>query len=99
MEWLLDRAFRVPGTDIRFGLDAIIGLMPGIGDGASSLISGLFVLAAIHAGVEKRVIGQMLANILIDLVVGSIPVVGDLFDVAHKANTKNLALLRAALKR
>jgi hypothetical protein len=97
LEYWLDRAFRVPGTDNRFGGDAIIGLIPGIGDSANGVIFGVLILAALRAGAPKRITGKMVLNVVIDWLVGLIPVVGDLFDVAHRANTKNLVLLQGIL--
>ncbi len=94
LEFWLDRAFRVPGTNYRFGLDALIGLIPGVGDLATGAISGAFVLAAMRQGAPIGLIMRMCWNILVDLVLGAIPLVGDLFDLAHKANTKNLPLLK-----
>jgi hypothetical protein len=90
---LLDNAFSVPGTRIRFGLDALIGLVPGIGDAVGALFSGYVILQASRLGAPKSVISRMITNVAIDTVVGWIPVLGDLFDVGWKANLKNLALL------
>lgn len=94
---LLDSAVRIPGTNVRVGLDALIGLIAGVGDTATALVSGVFILAAIRAGAPKRVIAEMAANILLDWLIGAIPIAGDIFDVAFRANARNLALLRAAL--
>ena len=94
LEFWLDRAFRIPGTNIRFGLDALIGLIPGVGDLATGAISLGFVLAAMRQGAPFSLILRMCWNILVDLILGAIPIVGDVFDVAHKANTKKLRLLR-----
>ena len=92
---LLDDRFRIPGTDVRFGLDPIIGILfPGAGDavtGAGSI--GLLALA-LRRGVPASVLRKMVLNIAIDAVFGSLPVVGDVFDVAFKANRRNLELLR-----
>ena len=89
----LDSAVRVPGTNIRFGLDAVIGLVPGVGDLAGAAIAGYIVLAAARQGASAALLARMLLNVAIDTVVGSVPVLGDLFDVAWRANTKNVALL------
>ncbi len=91
--YLMDEAFRVPGTRFRFGWDPIIGLVPGIGDAASSLLSLGIFWAAFRSGVPKIIKARMLLNLIIDTLVGTIPVLGDLFDVAWKANMRNLALL------
>lgn len=90
---ILDSAVGVPGTPLRIGLDAILGLIPGGGDVAGAALSGYIVLTAARLGAPKAVIGRMLLNVLVDTAVGAIPVLGDLFDVAYKANMKNVALL------
>ena len=90
---LLDSAFRVPGTRIRFGLDAIIGLIPGIGD----LSAQVFAIAILATGLRLRVPlvvqARMVLNAAIDMVLGLVPFLGDLVDIAWKANLRNLALL------
>lgn len=92
---LLDDRFRIPGTDFRFGLDPIIGLLfPGIGDavtGAGSI--GLLALA-LRRGVPRVILLRMLFNILIDVLLGALPVIGDIFDAAWKSNRRNLELIR-----
>lgn len=90
----LDGLFRVPGTDWRFGLDALVGMIPGVGDAATSLASFSILVAAVRYRVPKIVILRMALNLAIDYAVGAIPVVGDAFDFVWKANTKNLHLLR-----
>jgi Domain of unknown function (DUF4112) len=90
---LLDNRFRVPGTDMRFGLDPIVGLFPLLGDIATPLFGLVIVVHAFRMGIPAIVQARMLANILIDSAVGAVPVVGDLFDFAWKSNTMNLALL------
>ena len=92
---LLDDVFVVPGTQIRFGLDPIIGLFPGIGDGLSAACSWLMVLEAGMLGAPKLVLLRMGANLLIDTVIGIVPFVGDLADFAIKSNRKNLQLLQS----
>lgn len=82
------------GTNIRFGLDALIGLILGFGDMATGAISLAFVLAAMRQGEPFSFILEMGWNILVDLVLGALPIVGDIFHVTHKANTENLSLLR-----
>lgn len=96
---LLDEQFRIPGTSVRFGLDGLIGLVPGLGDMAATLVSLYVVARARDLGVPASVLARMAGNILIDTVVGAIPVAGDVFDVAFKANRRNLNLLRRALDR
>ena len=90
---LLDEAIRIPGTNIRFGLDALLGLIPGLGDVSGGLMGAYALVAAARLGAPPSVIARMLLNIGIDTVVGAVPVLGDLFDVGWKANSRNLALL------
>ena len=90
----MDRAFKIPGTPIRVGLDAIIGLLPVGGDVVTGLIqAGIVLVAMIRYRVPKPIAARMAANVLLDIAVGSIPLVGDVFDVFFKANTRNLQLL------
>jgi hypothetical protein len=90
---LLDRQFRVPGTSIRFGLDPILGLLPVGGDVIAALGSGYILYVAWRNGTPGALLGRMLANVAVDTVVGSVPVLGDLFDAGWKANARNVALL------
>ena len=92
---VLDEAIRIPGTNIRIGLDALLGLLPGGGDIAGGVFSGLIILQAARAGAPTPVLGRMLANVAIDVVVGAIPILGDLFDVAWRANSRNVRLLES----
>ena len=94
---LLDNAIPVPGTKMRFGLDPIIGLVPGVGDLAGMALSGYLVLLGGRLGVSRAVLLRMLANIAIDTVGGSLPLVGDLFDAGWKSNMRNLSLLEGAI--
>jgi hypothetical protein len=94
---LLDTAARVPGTSMRFGLDPILGLVPGLGDVVGAALSGYLVLLASRLGAPKTVIVRMLGNVVVDTVVGAVPVLGDLFDAGWKANTRNLTLLERHL--
>lgn len=94
---LLDRAVRLPGLGVRFGLDSIVGLLPGGGDLAMGVASGYILLAAARHGAPRWLLLRMAANIAIDTVVGAVPVLGDLFDVAWKSNTRNVRLLEAYL--
>lgn len=91
---LMDGMVSVPGTNIRVGVDAIVGLVPGIGDVVSGLVSSYLIWEARQLGAPRWLIGRMLANMLIDTTVGAIPVLGDAFDVMFRANMKNMALLR-----
>lgn len=90
---IFDSAFRIPGTQITFGIDPILGLVPGLGDVASPVFSLFFVWHGFRLGVPKVVLARMVLNALIDTGVGAIPLVGDLFDFGWKANAWNLALL------
>jgi len=92
--WLMDRS--IPIGSYRIGLDPILGLIPGVGDVFSGVMSAVLILQAHRAGIPKATVLRMVANVGIDSVVGSIPLVGDLFDFAWKANTKNLELYRSA---
>jgi hypothetical protein len=96
---LLDSALVVPGTNIRFGLDAIVGLVPGIGDFAMSLVSLYIVHEARQLGAPAHLLVRMVANIAIDGIVGSVPLAGDIFDVMWRANRRNMALLYDYLRR
>lgn len=90
---IFDSAFRIPGTRITFGLDPILGLVPGLGDVASPIFSLFFIWHGARLGVPKVVLARMVLNALIDTGIGAIPLVGDLFDFGWKSNTWNLALL------
>ncbi|WP_268877949.1 DUF4112 domain-containing protein [Algihabitans albus] len=95
-DWM-DSRFRIPGTNIRFGLDAIVGLVPGIGDGVSLIPAAYIVGQAARLGIPKTVLVRMIFNIALDSLLGSIPLIGDLFDVGFKANRNNIDLLRRSL--
>ena len=90
---LLDSAFRVPGTKMTFGLDPILGLIPGLGDLTTPLFAGLLLVHAVRLKIPRVVQLRMVMNAAIDVAIGIIPVVGDFFDFGWKANVKNLALL------
>lgn len=94
-----DSAIIIPGTQIRFGLDSLVGLVPGIGDAVAAL-PGLYIIhKARQLGAPTHLIARMTLNLFGDLVLGSVPVVGDLFDVAFKSKTMNAGLLRDHLER
>ncbi len=95
---LLDSVARVPGTNVRFGLDPIIGLVPGIGDVAGAVLSGYLVFVGARLGATPSVLWRMVLNIAIDTIVGSIPILGDAFDVGWRSNMRNLALLERFLE-
>jgi hypothetical protein len=90
---LLDDMFRIPGTHIRFGLDALIGWIPGIGDAMAGIASFFIVFAAWRRGVPKVTLVRMIANVLLETTLGAIPVAGDVFHVFWKANRRNYKIL------
>lgn len=90
---LMDSQFQIPGTNIRFGLDALVGLIPGIGDFSGFIVSGYILTVLAVNGASGYVIARISVNIIIDALVGSIPILGDLFDVAFKANERNMKLV------
>ena len=95
---LLDNAFVIPGTRYRFGFDALVGLVPGLGDAVSAIFSGYIILEASRLGAPKSVVTRMIGNVAIDTLVGWVPILGDLFDVAWKSNLRNMALLETHLQ-
>lgn len=97
--WLLDELFRIPGTQQRIGIDAIIGLVPGVGDTIGALLSTYIILEAARRGASIWTVTRMLANVGVETVFGAVPLLGDLFDVVFKANSRNLALLGETLER
>jgi hypothetical protein len=90
---LMDSQFKIPGTRFRFGLDPLIGLIPGLGDFTGLLFSGYMILICARNGASGFLLARMVLNILIDACIGAIPLVGDLFDFAYKANNRNLKLM------
>lgn len=90
---VLDSAFRVPGTRFRFGLDPVIGLIPGFGDLVTAGLAGYILLAAARLGVPRSVMLRMGWNVAVETIVGAVPLLGDLFDAAYKANNRNIRLL------
>ncbi|TCO78477.1 DUF4112 domain-containing protein [Chromatocurvus halotolerans] len=90
---LMDRAFVIPGTNIRYGLDPILGLIPGVGDTLTLAVSLYIYSSAKRAGVPWRKRVQMLWNVFVDWLIGLIPVLGDLFDVSFKANSRNMRII------
>jgi len=90
---LLDDMFRIPGTQIRFGLDALIGWVPGIGDAVAGIASFLIVFASWRRGAKSITLVRMIANVLLETAIGAIPVAGDVFHVFWKANRRNYRLL------
>ena len=94
---LLDNAIPIPGTGYRIGLDPILGLIPGGGDTVAGALGAYIIIEAARMGLPRKVVGEMVGNIIFDSLVGIIPVLGDLFDVAWKANVRNIALLEKNL--
>ncbi|MBL4834310.1 MAG: DUF4112 domain-containing protein [Pseudomonas sp.] len=97
LAWFLDSSIKVPGFNARFGLDGLIGLIPGVGDAIAALISSVVISEAARMGAPKVLLLKMAFNVLVDSVVGAIPLVGDLFDFAWKANQRNVRLLNQYL--
>lgn len=95
LAWLLDDSIPLPGLRFRVGLDALLGLVPGLGDAAGVLLSSYIVREAWRLGVPRSVLLRMALNVAIEGVVGAVPLLGDLFDAAWKANVRNVALLDA----
>ena len=93
----MDGAFRLPGTRWRFGLDGILGLVPGAGDSLTALVGAYVILEAYRAGAPASLIARMLGNIGLDWAVGSVPLLGDVFDFAFKSHRRNVDLLRRHL--
>lgn len=92
--YLMDNQFRLPGTNFRFGLDPLLGLVPFVGDLASFGVSAALVMTMARHGASGKLIVLMLINIALDVVLGSIPLIGNIFDFAFKANDRNVRLLR-----
>jgi NAD/NADP transhydrogenase beta subunit len=91
---LMDAQFKFPGTDFRFGLDGLLGLIPGAGDLSTFAVSGYMLWIMAHNGASSYVLARMVLNVLVDAIVGAIPFVGDIFDFAFKANMRNMRLMR-----
>ncbi len=97
LAWLLDAQFGLPGTRFRFGVNSLFGLAPVAGDVALGLVSLYLIWEAKRMGAPTALLGRMLANVAVEVVGGSVPLLGDLFDMAFKANLRNLALLEGWL--
>lgn len=95
LAFLIDGQFVLPGTSFRFGLNSLVGLFPGAGDAILGLVSLYIVNEARAMGAPPALLGRMLANVAVEVVGGTVPLLGDLFDMAFKANLRNLALLEA----
>ena len=96
---LLDSAFLIPGLNRRVGLDAVIGLIPGIGDAISTLLASYIIWEARQLGLPRWKIARMIGNVAVDTAIGAIPVAGDAFDLFFKANERNLRIIHEHLKR
>lgn len=94
LAWILDDVIRIPGTNLRFGIDPLLGLLPGAGDLAGGVLSGYIILAASRMGAPSSVLLRMGGNVIIDTLVGTVPLLGDLFDAGWKANRRNAELLQ-----
>ncbi|WP_244531662.1 DUF4112 domain-containing protein [Halogranum amylolyticum] len=92
---LLDNAVRVPGTNYRIGLDPLLGLLPVVGDAPGAVLAAYIVVEAAYLGVPRETLLRMLFNLVVDATVGSLPVVGDVFDAVWKANARNVRLAEA----
>ena len=91
---LMDAQFKVPGTNFRFGLDGLLGLIPGAGDLSTFAVSGYMLWIMAHNGASGYVLARMILNVLVDAIVGAIPFIGDIFDFAFKANMRNMRLMQ-----
>lgn len=92
LAWLLDASIRVPFTQFRIGLDSLMGLVPGIGDAAGAVTSGFIIVQAWRMGAGPLTLARMVGNVLLETAVGIVPVLGDIFDMAYKANLRNVDL-------
>ena len=95
---LMDSAVQIPGTPVRFGLDGVLGLIPGAGDTVSALMSVFILYEARRLGISRLTLRRMATNVLLDAVVGTVPFAGDVFDIYWKANNRNVELLRRHLE-
>ena len=96
---VMDSIVAIPGTNLRIGVDAVLGLVPVVGDVISQAISSYIIWEARRLGVSRWTMARMIGNSLVDMGIGAVPLLGDAFDVAFRANLRNLALLKADLER
>lgn len=96
LAWLLDNSIQIPLINYRIGLDALIGLIPGLGDAAGLVVSSFIVLQAVRLRAPRAILMRMVFNIVMEALIGLIPILGDLFDATFKANVRNVRLLRLA---
>lgn len=99
LAWAMDSALRVPGTNIRVGTDALLGVVPGIGNMATTAVSGYLICEAWRLGVPPRMLARMVANVALDSAISAVPVFGNIADVFWKANRKNVEILTEHLGR
>ena len=97
LAWYLDSSIKIPGLNARFGLDGLLGLVPGVGDMIGALVSSVVISEAAHLGAPKVLLLKMAVNVALDAFVGTVPVLGDLFDFVWKANQRNVQLLNSYL--
>lgn len=97
LAWLLDNSIQLPVLNYRIGLESLLGLIPVLGDLAGLLISSYIVLQAARLGVSRPVLSRMITNLVLEAAIGSLPIVGDIFDATFKANLRNVRLLHEAL--
>ena len=93
----LDSGIRLPGTRLRIGLDPILGLVPGLGDAAGAVLAAWFLVAGVRRAISRATLARIAFNIAVDALIGAVPLLGDLFDFAWKANLRNVALLERQL--
>lgn len=98
LAWLLDASFVIPGTKVRFGWDSLLGIIPGAGDAVPALLSLYILIEGKRAGAPWAMVLLMLGNVVLDMLLGSVPLAGDVFDIYWKANQKNVRLLRRYLE-
>ena len=98
LAWLIDNAFALPGTRFRFGLNSIVGLLPIGGDAVLGAISLYIVYEGAQLGVPRPLLARMIANVALEVAGGSVPIIGDLFDMALKANLRNIAIIEKHLR-
>lgn len=96
---LLDTAFVIPGTRQRVGIDAVIGLIPGLGDILTTILSSYVIWEARNLGVSRLALARMLTNLAVHAAIGSVPVIGDMFDAFFRVNQRNMRIVRAQLER
>ena len=94
MAALLDSKFKIPGTDFRFGLDPVIGLIPGVGDAVTLVMSGLLGTHLLRKGASGNLVAKITVNIVLDTIIGVIPVIGQIFDFFYRSNERNIRLVR-----